>query len=199
MKNLVMILCTLLMFSSCETEKEENSAEVAALKMTVASQKNELLLSKEALKKEEEQHLHNLTTSMKILTFSHSISLKRMCADFAITDIIELVSRTVAESEHIVRGIYMTNEQIPFVYATDKNPSGQLAKIATLKDSITTWCVTNSKNTKVVFTPFQDQELKESQLLEFCAPVMDDGIVLGYIRYTFSHELLSEHNFDYVN
>lgn len=187
MKTFLYAITLTLFLYSCSTEKLE------AQEATISTQKQTISKLEASITADKKESIADLISAMETLTFSHSIALKRMSADFAITDMIDFISQTVASSEFILSGMYMTNERIPWVHATINNPSGMVQLLSPLDDTLTKKCVDKADPKKATYTIFKDRELHpKGSLMEFCAPVLHEDSVAGYIRYTFSHELIAK-------
>ena len=159
--------------------------------------------SSENLKSTESSIKNALFDRGRILADNNSKALLGMALDNSFTAIKELVESTVAGDKDIVRGIYMTNERIPFVYATSKdNQNDKEISIEPLSDSVDLRVVAEGErklksNNRIIITEFYDSTLVSGghKIIEFAAPVIDpdaddDSKILGFIRYSISTESL---------
>lgn len=193
MKNRICYIVGLFILTSCTAVQQKSTDEIMALQETVDSLKKELVLAQRELQKERKQHLTDLTTSIKTLILTQREPLERLSFNLLTNEINRLVTETVTESDHLVRGIFMSDELIPLVYVSEKKVPKTTNNEQPLKDSITDWCIKNALANEVSYHSFHDTSIKEgTPLLEFCMAITYQTQILGYIRYTFSHNLLSE-------
>lgn len=139
------------------------------------------------LKKSEESIKSSLYARGKILVKNNSIALKGLVSDNAFTDVIELVVSTVKSDDDIIRGIYMDDKRVPWVYASVTNPEGSLESMDPLTDEIDLWA-DSLKEDIVQLKKFKSSSLDKTgnDIIEFVAPVIYEGTLLGHIRYSFS-------------
>lgn len=184
---LAILLCSTICFSGelyCQKKKSANG-------YTTYPQKK--------LRKDE-YLLQDLFMLMDPIINSHTVALKRMAADFAITDIMSFVAATQKDSPFIIRMIYMDNQRRPWAYASAENPTGTPSTPTPLNDSISIWCTENSSKSGIGVKIFQNDVLqKDALLVEYCAPVKDsENKLLGYVRYTVTHRFLTRDNYKKV-
>lgn len=181
-------LFLILILSGCATTKR---VEVLEQKMQTL-EKTIKVSHKKSIKSKESRALSDLRNSWETLTYSHSLVLSRMASDFAITDMNQLISETVKASTYITRGIFLNSDHVPFVYATVENPTGHPQEIKPVKDSLSLFCIEVAKGEKEVTTisvPYKRGNV-EGTLWELCAAVFVEGEIIGYLRYTVSHDLI---------
>jgi nitrate/nitrite-specific signal transduction histidine kinase len=116
----------------------------------------------------------------KTLATNNSIALQGMAEDNAFTSIQTLVASTIADDEDVVYGIYMTSENVPYVYASADNPQGSPKSIEPLEDSISQWAASLEQLGHKQHTSYG------GEVIEFAAPVSVDDEIVGFIRYGIS-------------
>jgi signal transduction histidine kinase len=115
-----------------------------------------------------------------IITANNVIAIDSLAVMNSFASIRDLVSAAVREDRDIVYGIYMNAKRLPFVTATEANPTGEVEKVEPLKDSMSLWADTlKAISSKKCI-------LSTGEVIEFAAPAIADEIRMGTIRYGLS-------------
>jgi signal transduction histidine kinase len=122
----------------------------------------------------------------RIITTNNSIAVDSLAAYNSFSAIRDLVSAAVREDKDFVYGIYMNGKRLPWVYASQSNPSGEVKDVRQLNDSLSRWADTLTRAANRIW--FQDKQ----RIIEFAAPVIADGNRLGTIRYGLSTRAADE-------
>jgi signal transduction histidine kinase/CheY-like chemotaxis protein/HPt (histidine-containing phosphotransfer) domain-containing protein len=132
----------------------------------------------------------NISNKASVLVESHALALRGMVVENAFTDVERLVQSTVASDKDIVFGVFVSADGKPWVYASPttenagRDDEAQVERWKELELPSGSW---NSRNpTEALVTRFNQT------VLEVARPVMDEGEVLGSVRYGFSIRPLEE-------
>lgn len=176
-------------FSSIRTKLVSSTmvliSVIFILVLSVITTMNIINASK-SISKSKEMIWNALVAKGKILIQNNSMALTGMAADNAFTAIQTLVSSTVKADADLNYGIYMNQENIPWVYATLDNPDGMVKSPEPLKDSVSMWASTLGNVSHRTFV------IKGNEIVEFSAPVISDEEKLGTIRYGLSTKKMNE-------
>jgi HAMP domain-containing protein len=139
----------------------------------------------------ESQVRANIASKANVLVDNHALALRGLVADNAFTDVRQIVERAVEGDPDIIYGIFVAADGSPLAYSspTTKNlnkndPQAALEHWQEL--SLPPGCWKNK-------APSQRNAVQfEQQVFEVARPVVDEGEVLGMIRYGFSTKPLRE-------
>ena len=127
----------------------------------------------------EEQIRTNLQEKGRVLARSHSIALRSMAIDNAMSEARLLVGRTVDADQDVVYGLFLTPDKKPWAYVSPAHPSTKGGGLADLS----AW-----KELKIGADQSLEREMTlfGRRILEFSARVESEGENLGTIRYGIS-------------
>jgi signal transduction histidine kinase/CheY-like chemotaxis protein/HPt (histidine-containing phosphotransfer) domain-containing protein len=139
----------------------------------------------------ESQVRANIASKANVLVDNHALALRGLVADNAFTDVRQIVERAVEGDPDIIYGVFVAADGSPLAYSspTTKNlnkndPQAALEHWQEL--SLPPGCWKNK-------APSQRNAVQfEQQVFEVARPVVDEGEVLGMIRYGFSTKPLRE-------
>ncbi len=115
-----------------------------------------------------------------MMSKNHALALTGLVADNAISDVRTLVASAVAEDPEPVYGLFLSTEGKAWVYASpDPALPGAASGWETLK--IPPSAAANRRPARRTVTAYAQK------IWEFSAAVIDDGEMLGTIRYGISH------------
>ncbi len=120
------------------------------------------------------------------LTGNNSIAVRGMAEDNAFGAVRDLVAATVAVDPSIAYGIFMDADHKPWATASEQNPSAIPESAAPLGDPAAIWAGSLEKPAHNLYTS------KNTEIIEFAAPVTAGGEKLGTIRYGFSTRAMKE-------
>ncbi|MBN1601367.1 MAG: HAMP domain-containing protein [Chitinispirillaceae bacterium] len=130
--------------------------------------------------KQKKSIMDNLISNGKTLVKNNSMAMTGMAEDNAFTAIQALVSSTVKDDDYVSYGIYMNENNIPWVYATSDNPEGTVSSPEPLNDSMTQWAAA------LEAVSYRTHYIGNLEFIEFAAPVTSEDEKLGCIRYGLS-------------
>lgn len=121
----------------------------------------------------------NLMSKGYVLAANNSVALRGMAVDNAFLAVSELVVTTVKGDGDVAYGIYMDNQRVPWVVASQ---GGAIQKIgaAALNDSVSLWAQS------ALAVGMRKIRKENTDVMEFAAPVLADGQRMGTIRYGIS-------------
>ncbi|MEN9580363.1 MAG: hypothetical protein RJA70_3372 [Pseudomonadota bacterium] len=121
-----------------------------------------------------------------LLTANHALILKNLVADNALSDVGDLVARTVAEDEDIVYGLFLSqDEQVPWAYVSPNFRADQNLPDAWHELQL------SALELKVDQLTQRETVLFSQRIVEFVAPVIAGTERLGTIRYGVSRARVS--------
>jgi signal transduction histidine kinase/HAMP domain-containing protein len=138
------------------------------------------------LKQTENQIRSSIMSKGKMLAINNSIALKNMANDNAISDIQQVVSSTVKNSNDIIYGIYINGEMKPWTNVNDENPEGKVTLFEPLVDSMSIWAGAVAKDS------VKQTKHKDKDVYEFASAIIVDDEKIGTIRYGISLESMYE-------
>ncbi|NLB64374.1 MAG: HAMP domain-containing protein [Fibrobacter sp.] len=127
-----------------------------------------------------------LISKGNVLVANNAQALSGMVEDNAFLAVQSLVASTYQADENIVYGIYMTDENQAWVFASDSNTEGTISGQVILEDSISLEAA--KIEDFAVFTIKNPGD--KFEILEFVAQVKIEDDPSGWIRYGFSTESL---------
>ncbi len=120
---------------------------------------------------------NGLLAKGNILVSNNGQALRGMVSDNAFLAVAGLVASTVKDDEDVIYGVFMDDTRRPWVYADSANLEGTVSAPATLEDSASLWAA------GVKGISHRRMRFKGTEVIEFVAPVMAEGKVLGVVRY----------------
>jgi signal transduction histidine kinase/HAMP domain-containing protein len=139
-----------------------------------------ILSVEKSINKSKKTIMNSLVAKGKTLVKNNSMAMTGMAADNSFTAIQDLVSSTVKDDDDMVYGIYTNESNVPWVFATSENVSGVVNNPEPLTDSISIWA---SGLKDVTYRSYMKNK---TEVIEFAAPVISEGEILGFIRYGVS-------------
>ncbi len=134
-----------------------------------------------------EGHIHDSIVSKGLLlTENHSLALKGLVADNAFGDVANLVGRAVKEDADVVYGLFLSADQMPWVYVSPSKPDPQKGDNGLWKETKIDSTKTDQKKASSRKVNLFGQKIHES-----ASPVIDEDEYLGTIYYGLSLKRMS--------
>ncbi|HWZ90152.1 MAG TPA: ATP-binding protein, partial [Polyangiaceae bacterium] len=133
----------------------------------------------------------NIASKAKVLVDNHALALRGLVADNAFTDVRQIVERAVEGDPDIIYGVFVAADGTPWAYASpttkNLNKSDPQAVVDRWQElSLPPGCWKSK-------LPSQRNAVQfEQEVFEVARPVVEEGEVLGMIRYGFSTKPLRE-------
>jgi signal transduction histidine kinase/CheY-like chemotaxis protein/HPt (histidine-containing phosphotransfer) domain-containing protein len=133
----------------------------------------------------------NIASKAHVLVDNHALALRGMVADNAFTDVRQIVERAVEGDPDLIYGVFVAADGTPWAYASPTTKTLNKADPQAIVDrwqelSLPPGCWKSK-------TPSQRQVMQfDQEVFEVARPVVDEGEVLGMIRYGFSTKPLRE-------
>ncbi len=144
---------------------------------------------KQRLANVEAQVRKSISSKADMMVDSHALALRGLVVENAFTDVQELVERAVSADDEVIYGVFVSVDDTPWAYASPET--------ARLKDPSLKAVLERARELRLptgsgkVAGPNQRELTRFGQkVLEVSRPVIDDGEILGVIRYGFSIEPL---------
>lgn len=138
----------------------------------------------------EAQVRSSIMSKARNLADAHALGLRPLVAENAFTNVQDLVQRAVSEDAELVYGLFIAADGKPWAYASPstsgiapEDHSAILAKIDEVSIPHGSWTATEPSQRYV--TQFGQE------VFEVARPIIDEGEVLGSLRYGFSTESLN--------
>lgn len=121
----------------------------------------------------------SLAAKANLLVINNGQALIGMAEDYAFTAVKELVISTVTQDPDIAYGIFMDDEQRAWVVAGESyNENVATGKVLT--DPLSQWAA------QLTESDYSSHPMQGQAIVEYAAPVLEDGEILGTIRYGVS-------------
>lgn len=133
----------------------------------------------------------NIASKAHVLVDNHALALRGMVADNAFTDVRQIVERAVEGDPDLIYGVFVAADGTPWAYASPTTKARSKSDPQAIVDrwqelSLPPGCWKSK-------TPSQRQVVQfDQEVFEVARPVVDEGEVLGMIRYGFSTKPLRE-------
>jgi signal transduction histidine kinase/CheY-like chemotaxis protein/HPt (histidine-containing phosphotransfer) domain-containing protein len=133
----------------------------------------------------------NIASKAKVLVDNHALALRGLVADNAFTDVRQIVERAVEGDPDIIYGVFVAADGTPWAYSSPStkslNKSDPQAVVEHWQElSLPPGCWKSK-------LPSQRNTIQfDQEVFEVARPVVDEGEVLGMIRYGFSTKPLRE-------
>ncbi|HEY1532736.1 MAG TPA: response regulator [Polyangiaceae bacterium] len=133
----------------------------------------------------------NIASKAHVLVDNHALALRGMVADNAFTDVRQIVERAVEGDPDLIYGVFVAADGTPWAYASPTTKALNKGDSQAIVDrwqelSLPPGCWKSK-------TPSQRQVVQfDQEVFEVARPVVDEGEVLGMIRYGFSTKPLRE-------
>ena len=133
----------------------------------------------------------NIASKAKVLVDNHALALRGLVADKAFTDVRQIVERAVEGDPDIIYGVFVAADGTPWAYASPTTKALSKADPQAVLEhwqelSLPPGCWKSKQPSQRNASQF-DQEV-----FEVARPVVEEGEVLGMIRYGFSTKPLRE-------
>ena len=143
------------------------------------------------LREMEGQVRANIASKAAVLVDNHALALRGMVADNAFTDVRQIVERTVDGDLDLIYGVFVAADGTPWAYASPTTKGLNRAEPQAILDrwqelSLPPGCWKSKQPSRRHVVQF------EQEVFEVARPVVDEGEVLGMIRYGFSTKPLRE-------
>jgi signal transduction histidine kinase/CheY-like chemotaxis protein len=138
----------------------------------------------------ETQLRNGISAKANAMVDGQAMALRGLAAENAITDVQNLVERSVRSDKNVIYGVFVSTDDSPWAYASPTTHALNGDPHAVLTQSAELGLPSGSGRAS---RP-TEQEVKRfgQTVLEVSRPVIDQGEVLGVIRYGFSIEPLRE-------
>ncbi len=130
----------------------------------------------------EQQVRANIASKANVLVDNQALALRGLVADNAFTDVRNMVETAVMDDPDIIYGVFVSSDGAPWAYASPTTsgvkPEEVLNRWQELSLPPNSW--KNKEPSQRVASQFGQE------VLEVARPVIDEGEVLGMVRYGFS-------------
>ncbi len=146
----------------------------------------QLFSMRRSWKTEETRARASLIAKGRILMSNITPALRGMARDNSFIAIRDLVASNVLGDADIVHGIFMDGSKRPWVIADTSGSRAFVPETQSLTDSMSDWAHNQEA------PAYKDLHLSSETTIEFSAPIFDDSVRVGTVRYGLSTASLSQ-------